>query len=483
MAPLTDDPTMPAPTEDAEGKPAMKVLMAPVNISGMPLVLVKGLREIGVEARLLQFGRGDQGHAFGYESDIRVDLNSGPAGQVRLDTVRQTLDDGYDIFHFWLRTLVSGPRYTGLMGLDLPFIKLRGRKIVYRFTGMDLRDPKQDLASNPHSPFRHGFVAASEEDEPIRRAYIDFLRCHVDQFVVQDPEMAQYMPDARIIPRALNLDNWRHVGVEANERPLVVHGPSNPSVKGTKYILEACERLKDEGLNFDLKLITGMAHKEAVGWYRKADIVVDQILIGAYGVLAMEAMALGKPVICYVREDLFEPVYGKMPILNANPDNIGDVIRNAVTDFEMRRELGAKGRAFVERHHDVKRVAPDLKSLYADVLDRPQHIPTSGEDLSFLAGQLGALERQITQTRAITRRQKEQLETKGESNATVRARIAAARRGERDAKRAAEKLSRQLERLERRTGVTRSGRRQRGRSYFGRVMGFLLRRSSPTRER
>jgi|GEM_PF-543734 len=429
-----------------EGTP-LKVLMAPVNISGMPLVLVNGLRANGVDARLLQYVRdGKSGHAFGYDSDIKIDLTGRPAGEVRFETVRRCIDDGYDIFHFWLRTLVFGPRYTGLIGADLPLIKLYGRKIVYRFTGMDLRDPKFDLEHNPHSPFRHGFVAAGKDDEPVRRAYIDLLRCHVDQFVVQDPEMGQYMPDARIIPRALPLDDWPLVGVEPNDRPLIVHGPSNPVVKGTKFVLAACEELQAEGLSFDLKLVSGMTHAEAVSWYRRADIVIDQLLIGAYGVLTMEAMALGKPVICYVRDDLFRPVYGELPIVNANPDNIKDRIRQLVKDFEMRREFSARGRAFVEEHHDANRVSLELKDLYGEVMARPQKMPTSGADIAFIGRQYGAIERELTRQRALTRQRQRHLDSTVQKLNEARQELSVARKEVALARKDAERARRTLER-------------------------------------
>ena len=215
----------------------MKVLMAPVNISGMPLTLVRALQDLGVDARLLQFARGETAHKFGYDSDIIVQLDERAAGEVRFDAVANALDDGYDIFHFWLRTMVFGPRYKGLMGADLPFIKLRGRKIVYRFTGMDLRDPVIDLRDNPYSPWRYGYTATTPEDDVIRRAYLDHLQCYVDQFLVQDPELGQYMPNAKIVPRALQLENWPHAGLEPTDKPIVVHGPSNQAVKGTEFIL------------------------------------------------------------------------------------------------------------------------------------------------------------------------------------------------------------------------------------------------------
>ena len=77
----------------------------------------------------------------------------------------------------------------------------------------------------------------------------------------------------------------------------MLHAPSRRIVKGTKYILDAVEELKSEGLKFDFKMVEGMKNSDAKELYRTADIVVDQLRIGWYGVLAVEAMALGKPVI------------------------------------------------------------------------------------------------------------------------------------------------------------------------------------------
>lgn len=389
----------------------MKVLMAPVNISGMPLTLVRSLQEIGVDARLLQYARGEKAHQFGYDSDIVVQLDHRPAGEVRFNAVANALDEGYDIFHFWLRTMVFGPKYTGLMGADLPLIKLRGRRILYRFTGMDLRDPIIDLKDNPYSPFRYGYSATTPADEIVRRAYLEYLQCHVDQFLVQDPELGQYMPNAEIIPRALDLNQWPDVGVQPTDKPIVVHGPSNQLIKGTSFVLKACEELLEEGLNFELKLVTGMAHEEAVSWYKRSDILVDQLHIGAYGVLAMEGMALGKAVMCYIREDLFKPVYGEMPIINCNPDNFKDQLRKLIKDYEMRKDYGQRARAFVEEFHDVNKVAPQLKALYETVLAAPQHMPTGTADLRFLGMQYGSLEKQVGRQRSLVVRAESKTES------------------------------------------------------------------------
>lgn len=47
-----------------------------------------------------------------------------------------------------------------------------------------------------------------------------------------------------------------------------------------------------------------MPHAEAQRWYLQADIIVDQVFCGTYGLLSVEAMAMGKPVVTYIRDDV-----------------------------------------------------------------------------------------------------------------------------------------------------------------------------------
>ena len=281
----------------------MKVLMAPVNIANQPLVLVEELRKRGIDASLLQYTYGNS-HPLGYKTDRVIDLTGRDRATAQIETIKACLEEGVDIFHFWMRSLFFGGRYQEFTGLDLPFIKSRGRKIVYRFTGYDLRLKSENIKVNPYNPYRYGYQ--SKFDEDIQKQYIAHLQEYVDQFIVQDPEMHSYFPDALVIPRALNIEKWPYVGLQQNDCPLVIHAPTDPESKGTKFVLSAVEDLKAEGLKFSFKLISGMKHDEAMSWYKKADIVVDQLLIGWYGVLAIECMALGKPVMVYIREDLID---------------------------------------------------------------------------------------------------------------------------------------------------------------------------------
>src|SRR5205823_4847572 len=149
-------------------------------------------------------------------------------------------------------------------------------------------------------------------------------------------------------------------------RPLVVHAPSNRAKKGTADVIEACAQLP-----VDLDLVEGVPHDEARERYARADIVVDQLNAGWHGVFALEAMALGKPVVAHLKPDVLErsaEAFGvRVPIVPATAATLVEALRPLVENPAHRRELGVAGRAYVEQVHDIDRVADRLLDIYADL--------------------------------------------------------------------------------------------------------------------
>lgn len=367
----------------------MKVLMAPVNIAGQPIALTRELRRQGVDVSLLQYTAGE-GHAFGYPSDQTVNLKGRHRMEAQTETLESALSAGYDIFHFWMSTLFGGRRYANMYGLDLPFIKARGRRIVYRGTGFDLRVRSLHEARNPHHAFQYGYEL--EIDEEAQRLYLRYLASYVDLFIVQDPEMHEFMPEARIVPRGIDVDSLDAVGIQPTDRPLIVHAPSKALVKGTPLLQQALAELAEEGLPFDFQLVTDVHHEEALDWYRRADIVVDQLLIGWYGVLTIEALALGKPVVVYVRDDLYDRFTPRIPVANATPETIKDVLRELIVSYEARRALAENGPSFVREVHDIRTVAAEVKELYSEVMEMPPREPSGSADIDHFLAQFKELE-------------------------------------------------------------------------------------------
>jgi hypothetical protein len=86
-------------------------------------------------------------------------------------------------------------------------------------------------------------------------------------------------------------------------------------------------------------------------------------------------MALGKPVICYLREgDLkFIPpeMRAELPVIHTTPTTLYSTLKTWLTD--RKHELGTwgrKSRVFVERWHDPLTIAGQLKQDYTDILAR-----------------------------------------------------------------------------------------------------------------
>ena len=84
----------------------------------------------------------------------------------------------------------------------------------------------------------------------------------------------------------------------------LVHAPNHRNLKGTDHIFKAVEELQEEGLALELVVIEGLPNPEVLRAIRSADVVVDQLVIGWYAMFALEAMVLGKPVVCHIRDDL-----------------------------------------------------------------------------------------------------------------------------------------------------------------------------------
>jgi hypothetical protein len=151
-----------------------------------------------------------------------------------------------------------------------------------------------------------------------------------------------------------------------NRKPLIVHAPSRRIVKGSEHVTGAVSELRAEGLKFDFELVEGLSNLEARQLYERADLIVDQLRIGWYGVLAVEGMALGKPVISYVREDLQAHLGPEPPIAYANPETIKSTLRDLVSNPDHREQLGRRARDYCVQVHDSAVVARQLAEIYED---------------------------------------------------------------------------------------------------------------------
>jgi glycosyltransferase involved in cell wall biosynthesis len=184
--------------------------------------------------------------------------------------------------------------------------------------------------------------------------------------VVGSYDAVRWVPDAHVIPPGIDVHAIEPAPPSDRGRPVVLHAPSSRARKGTEFVVAACE-----GLDCELEIVEGLDHREAFERYRRADVVVDQLNAGWYGVFAIEAMALGKPVVTFLHEEAVrrtEEAFGlAVPIVAATKETLREALRPLVASPEERRRVGAASRAYVEEVHDVRRMADRLLALYADL--------------------------------------------------------------------------------------------------------------------
>ncbi len=145
----------------------------------------------------------------------------------------------------------------------------------------------------------------------------------------------------------------------------VVHAPNHRSFKGSQYLIQAAQELQAEGIPIELQLVERVPNRQALDIYRQADIVFDQCLIGFHGYFALEAMAMGKPVMCFVRDPqryLLRPE--ECPLINARFDQVKDVLRKLATDRRRLHRLGVQGRRYIEQCYSLEAFAARLQQTY-----------------------------------------------------------------------------------------------------------------------
>jgi len=155
---------------------------------------------------------------------------------------------------------------------------------------------------------------------------------------------------------------------EANsQRPFrVVHAPNHRMFKGTRFLIEAVEQLKGEGEVLDLVLVEQLTNEQALELYRSADVIFDQCLMGSHGYYALEGMALGKPVMCFIREPskyLLRP--DECPIINTHISTLKEDLRRLMHRRAELPELGRRSRRYVENHFSLPAFAERLATAYA----------------------------------------------------------------------------------------------------------------------
>ena len=324
----------------------MRVLHSPVNVAGGPGAISAGLRELGVESTLLVFNerRFERGFDVNLELRDTSRVSSVPFNLPKqLRALRWAMRE-FDVFHFHAGLTLAPRRIT------LPLLRRAGKGIVFQSWGSDLRGRR---ASDVEY--------LSGADAVIVGSYL------TRRLAPRGP-----WPEYDVVPPAIVLRDWEPAPAEPGGVMRVAHAPSKRAVKGTDAVIEAVDALRTRGAPIELDLIEGVPNREARLRYAAADVIVDQLRIGWYGMFAIESMALAKPVVVHLEADAAtetEEAFGlELPLLRADEGSLENVLAGLLEVRETLPELGRRSREYVERVHAHTSVARRVLEIYERVM-------------------------------------------------------------------------------------------------------------------
>lgn len=186
---------------------------------------------------------------------------------------------------------------------------------------------------------------------------------------VSTPGLLAFVPKGTWLPLVIDYDRWHDDRpVLDGGLPRVAHVPSSAQ-KGSHMIDPVLRSLHERGL-IEYVRVEGVPHEKMPALYGSADIVVEQFGIADYSTAACEAMAAGRVVVSRVADDVRARVAAEtgleLPIVEADPETLEQVVLDLVADRERARAVAAAGQAFCREIHDGRRSAAVLGAWLAE---------------------------------------------------------------------------------------------------------------------
>jgi len=203
----------------------------------------------------------------------------------------------------------------------------------------------------------------------------DDLRGRVDTdfCLVSTPDLLKHAPNGKWLPNPIDIEGINSLLPEIsydNRLPKVLYYPKvyesnihSQELEIKRSVLADLEVKR----KLDLVPMLDLPYKKALNKIANCDIVVGKILpiMGWMGRLELEAMALGKPVIAYISDELYEKY--KPPVFRTSEKSFQSDLEYLLEDTNTRNKLVKFGLDYVKENHSVHNVCNLLEKYYASI--------------------------------------------------------------------------------------------------------------------
>ncbi|MEU3453762.1 glycosyltransferase [Micromonospora sp. NPDC006766] len=336
--------------------------LGPANYAGQAAAFAKAitrdLPDVSIEVVMNKLPT-----SFDYPADVYLDSLRQPELDFQTEQLHRVLNRYTHVLVDAFMPLFGHLNGDNIAG-DLAALHKAGIKVALLAHGSEIRHPGRHLKRHEFSLFAdapEGIAAKLQKKAERNRRVAE--ESGLPAFVTT-PDLLEDLPWATWTPLVVDVESWACDRlVMERSRPLVLHAPSKRWTKGTDRILPAMQALHDKGV-IELRLAEGVAWAEMRKLVRECDLVLDQFTTGSFGTFAVEAMAAGKPVVAYLSDQVIKTVGGDLPIVNASPANLTEVVESLLDDRDATAKLGLASAQYARTYHDgtwtARQLAPFL---------------------------------------------------------------------------------------------------------------------------
>jgi glycosyltransferase involved in cell wall biosynthesis len=247
---------------------------------------------------------------------------------------------------------------------------LQKRRVI-TFVGSEIRRPAVSQEYNPYYNLAYldpayEYREMEDSNDSLQRQE-KFIRMGFELLVWDTFHYIekQYSQRMHIIPHAsINVIEGKR-SVQGRSTINIVHAPTAPIAKGSRYIIEAVGKLQEKYPFVHFQLLTNISNVEYQQAVGDCDIYVDQLIWGAYGVAAQQALQMGKVVVCYLNKNISRRIYPEdVPIQQATVDTIGEVLEKLISDVASLEAIQKRSVDYFNRMHEVNQVARRVLNVY-----------------------------------------------------------------------------------------------------------------------
>lgn len=354
----------------------LRVLHLPTTVGGNAGHLCAAERLLGLHSEMLTTGLDNPfGYTAGHSLGMRPDSSAlVKLGQLSLGFLR--VRQRFDVFHFNYGTsLIHSPRL-GANQFELPFYPRRAR-IFVTYNGCDARQKYPTMNARHwaacHDKTCYNGQCNSGLLDKQRRSGITKMAHYAQHIWAVNPDLLNFLPPAKssFLPYAIAVGTLPARWPRQDGLLRIAHAPTNRAAKGSAHVVEACEALmKRYPGQCVLDLIENLPREQALARVHGCDVLVDQLLIGWYGGVAVEAMLLGKAVIVRIEERDLHHVPTAMraqlegAVLQSDPDRLYQTLEQCLLNRQHLIQTAQLGHAYAQQWHDPQAVARVTSSAY-----------------------------------------------------------------------------------------------------------------------